>query len=34
LDSLFGQLEAASGANQGRDRPSRLATEQEVEVLT
>lgn len=34
LNSLFGQIEAASRSNQGRDRPSRLATEQEVEVLT
>ena len=34
LDSLFSQVEAAGRSNQGRDRPSRLAPEQEVEILT
>jgi hypothetical protein len=34
LDRLFGQVETAGRANQGRDRPSRLAAEQEVDVVT
>jgi hypothetical protein len=32
LDSLFSQVEAAGGPDQRRDRPSRLAAEQEVDV--
>ena len=32
LDSLFGEVEAACRPDQGRDRPSRLAAEQEVDV--
>jgi hypothetical protein len=34
LDCLFSQVEAAGCSNQGRDRPSRLVAEQEVEVFT
>lgn len=34
LDGLFSQVEAAGCSNQGCDRPSRLAAEQEVEVVT
>jgi hypothetical protein len=32
LDSFFSQVEAAGHADQGRDRPARLAAEQEVDV--
>jgi hypothetical protein len=34
LDRLFSQVEAAGRSDQGRDRPSRLAAEQEVEIFT
>jgi len=34
LNSLFGKIEAAGRSNQGRDRPTGLTPEQEVEVLT
>jgi hypothetical protein len=34
LNCLFSQIEAAGCSNQGRDRPSRLVAEQEVEVST
>jgi hypothetical protein len=34
LDRLLSEVEAARRSDQGRDRPSRLAAEQEVEVFT